>query len=89
MCDVSVRLKGSLCDTATHTSLRHVHSAVQCSSSESHNVVLLHSFADHRLHEFFQEREYPDTSVLAKIHALLSTGRSSSSPYARPCVKAL
>jgi len=34
-------------------------------------AVLLHSFADHRLHEFFQEREYPDTSVLAKIHKTL------------------
>jgi DNA topoisomerase III len=34
-------------------------------------AVLLHSFADRRLHEFFLEREYPPTSVLEGVHAEL------------------
>jgi len=34
-------------------------------------AVLLHSFVDHKTHEFFLERDYPDVPTLAKVFAKL------------------
>ncbi|MGK5086096.1 RecQ family zinc-binding domain-containing protein, partial [Bdellovibrionota bacterium FG-2] len=33
--------------------------------------ILLYSFADRRTHEFFHERDYPEVSVLKKVHTAL------------------
>ena len=37
-------------------------------------TVLLHSFADRRMHEFFLERDYPAAAELARVHNLLAPG---------------
>ncbi len=39
-------------------------------------VVLFHSYADRRTHEFFLERDYPEVEVLRKVHAALREPRS-------------
>jgi DNA topoisomerase-3 len=52
-------------------------------------AVLLHSFVDTRTHEFFLERDYPESELLARIHeALTPEGSSLSSVRARTKVKA-
>lgn len=38
---------------------------------------LLHSFADHRTHDFFFERDYPEVSVLRKLYAALGPEKIS------------
>ena len=35
-------------------------------------TVLLHSFADRKMHEFFLERDYPAAAELARVHGLLT-----------------
>jgi hypothetical protein len=57
-------------------------------------TILMHSYADRFTHDFFFERDYPDSAVLDKIYALLSAEPQpkdtttwtvrSSSPRRRP-----
>ena len=52
-------------------------------------AVLLHSFVDTRTHEFFLERDYPKSELLARIHeALTLEGSSLGSVRSRTKVKA-
>jgi DNA topoisomerase-3 len=46
-------------------------------------AVLLHSWADRRTHEFFFERDYPESSVLRQVYAALG-----EDPQPRPSVQA-
>ncbi len=46
-------------------------------------TVLLHSFADRRMHEFFLERDYPAAAELDRLHRLLTTEFQSPSDLAR------
>ncbi len=38
-------------------------------------AVLLYSYADRRTHEYFHQRDYPDSAVLARIYAALNADR--------------
>jgi ATP-dependent DNA helicase RecQ len=46
-------------------------------------TVLLHSFADRKMHEFFLERDYPPASDLARVAAVLTDEYLMPEPLAR------
>jgi DNA topoisomerase-3 len=46
-------------------------------------AVMMHSYADHRTHEYFTERDYPDPVELADIFELLSSRPRSRDSLAR------
>jgi DNA topoisomerase III len=50
---------------------------------EPSRAVLLHAFIDTKTHEFFLERDYPKSDVLAKIHAVLSDRPMSTDDLSR------
>ncbi|MEO6418009.1 MAG: RecQ family ATP-dependent DNA helicase, partial [Polyangiaceae bacterium] len=46
-------------------------------------AVLLHSFVDTKTHEFFLERDYPETDLLARVEAAIPEGGAASAVIAK------